>query len=63
MAEPREIPGIDVLPLVDARGIVVLFDLWIAGKWVGSRRTADQCADWLTYLLDVEIEPTAGTPW
>ncbi len=63
MAADYEIPGIDVVPVLDERGMVVVFDLWVAGKWVGSRRTADQCAEWLTYLLDTPMEPTADTPW
>lgn len=56
-------PGIEARPVLDHLGHVVLFDLWLAGRWVGSRRTAEQCADHLTYLTGIEIEATPGTPW
>lgn len=58
-----EVPGIDVCPVLDARGFVVVFDLRIAGRWVGSRRTAKQCEEWLSYLCDARIVATPGTPW
>jgi hypothetical protein len=31
-------------------GEIILHDIYVAGKWVGSRRTIRQCIDWLTYL-------------
>ena len=31
-------------------GEVILYDIFVAGKWVGSRRTVRQCIDALTYL-------------
>jgi hypothetical protein len=31
-------------------GEVILHDIFISGKWVGSRRTIRQCIDTLTYL-------------
>ena len=58
-----EAPGIEAVPVLDARKMVLLFDLYVAGEWVGSRRTADQCAEWLTFLTGVQIEPVPGTPW
>lgn len=63
MARPIEVPDIEVRPVLDSRGFAVLFDLWVAGKWVGSRRTAEQCELHLSHLLGVEIEATFGTPW
>lgn len=63
MAKPVEIPGIEARPVLDSRGFVVLFDLWVAGQWVGSRRTAEQCELWLSHLCGVPIEATAGTAW
>lgn len=63
MAKPQEIPGIDVLPIVGAKGHVLIYDLWVAGKWVGSRRTMRQCEFWLSYLCDTEIEAVPGSAW
>jgi hypothetical protein len=63
MAQPIEIPRIDVLPVLDDRKMVLLFDLWVAGKWVGSRRTVEQCKDWLSYLCGAPIEACPGTAW
>lgn len=63
MKQRDEAPGIEVWPVLDQRGFVVVFDLWVSGKWVGSRRTAEQCEQWLSYLCDMPIEATAGTPW
>lgn len=61
--KPIEAPGIDARPVLDSRGFVVMFDMWVAGKWVGSRRTAEQCESFLSYLCDVPIEAVAGSPW
>lgn len=61
--QQSEIPGIDVCPVLDSRGFVVVFDLWIAREWVGSCRTARQCELLLSHLLGVEIEATGGTAW
>lgn len=57
------IPDIDTRPLVDDRGHAILFDLWVGGRWVGSRRTVRQCEEWLSSFCGVSIEATAGTPW
>jgi hypothetical protein len=61
--KPIECPGIEARPVVDCRGFVVLFDLWVAGQWIGSRRTAEQCEERLSHVCGVPIVATAGTPW
>jgi hypothetical protein len=58
-----DVPDIEAKPLLDERGFAILFDLWVAGKWVGSRRTVEQCEDWLSYLCGVRIHATSATPW
>lgn len=58
-----EAPGIEAIPVLDKRGFVVVFDLWVAGQWVGSRRTAAQCEQWLSHLCGMPIEAVAGAPW
>lgn len=58
-----EVPDIEARPVLDSRGFAVLFDLWVAGKWVGSRRTPEQCEEWLSHLYGTPIEATFGTPW
>ncbi len=63
MAKPIEVPGIETRPLLDSRGFVVLFDLWVAGVWVGSRRTAEQCEQWLSHYCGAPIEAAPGTAW
>jgi hypothetical protein len=50
MTKARKALGIEARPILDERGFVVVFDLWVAGQWVGSRRTAEQCEEWLSYL-------------
>lgn len=59
----QEVPGIDARPLLDARGFVVLFDLWVGGQWVGSRSTAEQCESFLSHLCGTPIEAVPSTPW
>ena len=63
MSKPIEVPDIEAVPVLDSRGFAVLFDLYVAGKWVGSRRTVEQCEDWLSYLCGVPIGATSATPW
>lgn len=68
MAKPAEVPDIEVRPVLDERGFVIVFDLWIVtGRqttyWIGSRRTPEQCEDWLSHFLGVPIHATSGTPW
>lgn len=62
MAEHIEV-AIDTKPVLDHRGFVLLFDLWVAGKWVGSRRTAEQCEQWLSHYCGTPIEATSDNPW
>lgn len=62
-ATVTDAPGINAKPVLDERGFVVLFDLWLAGNWVGSRRTAEQCEEHLSHLCGVPIEAVAGSPW
>lgn len=58
-----EIPDIEARPVLDSRGIAILFDLYIGKEWVGSRRTVEQCEQWLSHLCGVEIEATFGSGW
>ena len=37
-------------PAPDEDGGVLLYDIFVAGKWVGSRRTIKQCIETLTHL-------------
>lgn len=40
-----------LIPLVDPKtDRVILYDIFVAGKWVGSRRTVAQCIDRLRHL-------------
>ena len=55
-------PAIDTTPVLDDRGFVVVFDLWVGRQWVGSRRTVEQCEDWLSHYCGIPIERT-GNPW
>ena len=58
-----EIPDIDARAVLDGRGFAVLFDLWVGGKWVGSRRTVEQCEQHLSYLCGVPVGATGGSAW
>jgi hypothetical protein len=58
-----EAPGIEARAVLDRRGFVLIFDLWVAGKWVGSRRTAEQCELYLSYYTDVLIEAYQPQGW
>lgn len=62
-SKPIDVPDIEARPVLDHRGFAVLFDLYVAGKWVGSRRTAEQCEDHLSHLIGVPIHATSGRPW
>lgn len=38
-------------PVVDPKtGATILYDIFVHGDWVGSRRTIAQCIKYLTYL-------------
>ena len=63
MRKPVEVTDIEARPILDERGFAILFDLWVAGQWVGSRRTVEQCEDWLSYLCDIEIGACSANPW
>lgn len=63
MSEPERVPVIVARPILDHRGFVVVFDLWVDGTWVGSRRTPEQCAEFLSRYCGVPIEPYSPTPW
>ena len=58
-----EAPGIDAVPVLDQRRFVLLYDLYVAGKWIGSARTAARAEQDLTNFTGVEIEATHGTAW
>lgn len=58
-----ETPTIEARPVLDERGIAVLFDLWIASKWVGSKRTIEQCEERLSYLCGAPIEIDYRSGW
>lgn len=58
--EPADIEAIAVK---DARGHALLFDLYVNRKWVGSRRTVEQCEQHLSWILGVPVNATFGRPW
>lgn len=58
-----EISDIEARPVLDKRGFAVLFDLYVAGEWVGSRRTVEQCEDWLTYYIGAPIHAYSRGAW
>lgn len=59
----KEAPDIEARAVKDERGFALLFDLWVNGKWVGSRRTVEQCEDWLSFYCDAPVHATFGSPW
>lgn len=63
MTKPIEAPGIEAVPVLDHRKFVLLFDLYVAGKWVGSRRTAEQCEQQLSHFCGVPIEAYMPQGW
>jgi death-on-curing protein len=38
-----ESDGLDLTPICDANGQVLLYDIYVDGRWLGSRRTKEQC--------------------
>lgn len=60
--EDRELT-IDVAPVLNEQRNVLLFDLYLEGCWVGSRRAVNQCEAWLSYLTDREIATVPDNPW
>lgn len=63
MTKHPETPDIEARAIKDERGFALLFDLWVNGKWVGSRRTVEQCEQWLTHYCGVSVEATGGSAW
>lgn len=63
MPKPVEAPGIEARPVLDKRGFVVVFDLWVGNVWVGSRRTPEQCEQWLSHYCGVEIQAYSPGAW
>jgi len=63
MTAPIEVPEIEARAVLDSSGHVLLFDLWVAGRWVGSRRTPRQCEEWLSHLCGAAIEAAPDSPW
>jgi hypothetical protein len=41
----------------------VLFDLWVAGKWIGSCRTVEQCEEMLSFYCGVPIQAASPGAW
>jgi len=60
MNDPADI---EARAVKDERGFALLFDLWVNGKWVGSRRTVEQCEEYLSWLRGVPVGATCGSPW
>lgn len=58
-----ECPDIEARPILDERGFAIAFDLWVAGRWVGSRCTVEQCEMYLSHLIGIEIESTFRGAW
>lgn len=63
MPQPIDVPDIEARPLVDERGFAILFDLYVAGKWIGSKRTVEQCEQRLSFVCGVPIHATGGRAW
>lgn len=38
-------------PVVNKRGEIELYDIFIGGRWMGSKRTLEQCEDRVQHLL------------
>jgi hypothetical protein len=54
---------IEARAVKDDRGFAVLFDLWVNGKWAGSRRTVEQCEEYLSCLCGAQVGATFGNAW
>jgi hypothetical protein len=45
----------EIMPVCDDKGTIVLHDMFVAGRWIGSRRTYEQCKLALdNYVLDAD---------
>lgn len=60
--EPHE-HEIEARAVKDEQGFALLFDMWINGEWIGSRRTVEQCEDELSARCGVRVSATFGRPW
>ncbi len=40
----------ELVPVYDEAGNIILYDIYVDNKWVGSRRTVDQCDDRVRHL-------------
>lgn len=55
-------------PVLDAEGEVILYDVWVAGRWVGSCRTIPQCIEklrnerWPSSVLATNYRIEHGQP-
>lgn len=56
-------------PVTDPKtGEVILHDVWVAGRWIGSRRTIDQCVEalrherWPSAVLATDYRIEHGDP-
>ena len=58
-----ETPDIEAAAVKDVHKHALLFDLYVGGKWVGSRRTVEQCEDELTQICGIKINATYGSAW
>jgi hypothetical protein len=54
---------IEARAVKNEHGHALLFDLWVNGKWVGSRRTVEQCEQYLSWLCGAPVSATFGSPW
>jgi hypothetical protein len=63
MTQPVEAPGIEAVPVLDERRFVLLYDLYVAGKWIGSARTANRAEEDLTNYIGVEIVAYQALAW
>lgn len=58
--DPKDI---EARAVKDENGYALLFDLWVDGVWVGSRRTIRQCEDYLSHLCGSPVEAAFGRAW
>lgn len=55
-----------LVPVLDADGRTILYDIFVAGQWVGSRRTIAQCIEvlrnqgWPSSVLASNLEMVGG---
>jgi len=59
----HEAADIEARAVKDHRGMALLFDLWVNGKWIGSRRTVEQCEQALSHYCGASVGATFGSAW